>query len=186
MVVMFDVTTPWKREHAMTKEQGTLERIDWKAVLTSDPDVFRSPLQTVVQEVLEAEMTEALQPRRASAFGLVDIVEDRDAASVVVETMTTILSRELHGRSITVNAVAPRPTCTLLLLNGKSRERIERLAKDESRGTPGNPGRHRRRGRIPHRPGRGMDQWSGPARQWRHGLTNEPSRFKPAVERTWP
>ena len=64
MVVMFDVTNPWKREHAMTKQQGTLERIDWKAVLTSDPNGFRALLQTVVQEVLEAEMTEALQAEK--------------------------------------------------------------------------------------------------------------------------
>ena len=48
----------------MTKEQGTPERIDWKAVLTSDPGGFRALLQTVVQEVLEAEMTEALQAEK--------------------------------------------------------------------------------------------------------------------------
>jgi putative transposase len=48
----------------MTKQQGTLERIDWKAVLTSDPNGFRALLQTVVQEVLEAEMTEALQAEK--------------------------------------------------------------------------------------------------------------------------
>jgi putative transposase len=48
----------------MTKQQGTLEGIDWKAVLTSDPNGFRALLQTVVQEVLEAEMTEALQAEK--------------------------------------------------------------------------------------------------------------------------
>ncbi len=57
----------------MTKQEGTLERIDWKAVLTSDANGFRALLQTVVQEVLEAEMTEALQAekgeRTASRLG---------------------------------------------------------------------------------------------------------------------
>src|SRR5476651_273156 len=45
------------------------------------------------------------------------------------ETMTAILSKELRGRNITVNAVAPGPTSTELFLNGKSPELIERMAK---------------------------------------------------------
>ena len=43
--------------------------------------------------------------------------------------MTAILSKELRGRNITVNAVAPGPTSTELFLNGKSPELIERMAK---------------------------------------------------------
>ena len=61
------------------------------------------------------------------------------ATNSAVETMTTILSKELRGRSITVNAVAPGPTATDLFLNGKSRELIDRLAKMnpmERLGTP--------------------------------------------------
>jgi 3-oxoacyl-[acyl-carrier protein] reductase len=61
------------------------------------------------------------------------------ATKSAVETMTTILSKELRGRSITVNAVAPGPTATDLFLNGKSRELIDRLAKMnpmERLGTP--------------------------------------------------
>jgi len=46
-----------------------------------------------------------------------------------VETMTNILAKELRGRSITVNAVAPGPTATDLFLAGKSDEQVERLAK---------------------------------------------------------
>lgn len=46
-----------------------------------------------------------------------------------VETMTAILAKELRGRNITVNAVAPGPTATDLFLNGKSPELIERMAK---------------------------------------------------------
>jgi 3-oxoacyl-[acyl-carrier protein] reductase len=55
------------------------------------------------------------------------------------ETRTAILSKELRGRHITVNAVAPGPTATDLFLNGKSPELIDRLAKMnpmERLGTP--------------------------------------------------
>jgi putative transposase len=55
-----------EREHAMAKHNATPAQPDWKAVLASDEDGFRALLQAVVQEVLEAEMTGALQPRRAS------------------------------------------------------------------------------------------------------------------------
>ena len=51
------------------------------------------------------------------------------ATKAAVEMLTAILSKELRGRSITVNAVAPGPTATDLFLNGKSPELIERLAK---------------------------------------------------------
>ena len=61
------------------------------------------------------------------------------ATKAAVETMTAILSKELRGRSITVNAVAPGPTATDLFLDGKSPELIERIAKMnplERLGTP--------------------------------------------------
>jgi 3-oxoacyl-[acyl-carrier protein] reductase len=61
------------------------------------------------------------------------------ATKSAVETMTAILSKELRGRSITVNAVAPGPVATELFLNGKSPELIERMAKMnplERLGTP--------------------------------------------------
>src|SRR3981189_1836150 len=60
------------------------------------------------------------------------------ATKSAVETMTAILSKELRGRSITVNAVAPGPTADLFL-NGKSPELIDRMAKMnplERLGTP--------------------------------------------------
>jgi 3-oxoacyl-[acyl-carrier protein] reductase len=46
-----------------------------------------------------------------------------------VETMTAILSKELRGRNVTVNAVAPGPVTTELFLEGKSPELVERMAK---------------------------------------------------------
>jgi 3-oxoacyl-[acyl-carrier protein] reductase len=51
------------------------------------------------------------------------------ATKSAIETMTAILSKEMRGRNITVNAVAPGPTATDLFLNGKPPELIERLAK---------------------------------------------------------
>ncbi|WP_372392456.1 SDR family oxidoreductase [Xanthomonas sp. NCPPB 3582] len=51
------------------------------------------------------------------------------ATKAAVETLTAILSKELRGRQITVNAVAPGPTATALFLDGKPPELIERLSK---------------------------------------------------------
>ena len=43
--------------------------------------------------------------------------------------MTAVLAKELRGRSITVNAVAPGPTATDLFLKDKPPELVDRLAK---------------------------------------------------------
>src|SRR5579859_2509903 len=51
------------------------------------------------------------------------------ATKAAVETMTAILAKELRGRNITVNAVAPGPVETELFLGGKSPELVERMAK---------------------------------------------------------
>jgi 3-oxoacyl-[acyl-carrier protein] reductase len=40
-----------------------------------------------------------------------------------------VLSKELRGRDITVNAIAPGPTATKLFLDGKPQEVIDHLAK---------------------------------------------------------
>jgi 3-oxoacyl-[acyl-carrier protein] reductase len=61
------------------------------------------------------------------------------ASKAAVETLTAILAKELRGRSITVNAIAPGPTATDLFLDGKPQELIERMAKMnplERLGTP--------------------------------------------------
>jgi 3-oxoacyl-[acyl-carrier protein] reductase len=62
------------------------------------------------------------------------------ATKAAVETMTAIMAREMRGRGITVNAVAPGPVATGLFLNGKSPELVDRLMKIaplERLGTPG-------------------------------------------------
>ncbi|WP_420996691.1 SDR family oxidoreductase [Cupriavidus sp. 30B13] len=61
------------------------------------------------------------------------------ATKAAIEALTGILAKEMRGRRITVNAVAPGPTATALFLNGKSPELIEHMAKMnplERLGTP--------------------------------------------------
>ena len=50
------------------------------------------------------------------------------ASKSAVEGLTMILARELRGRNITVNTVAPGPTATPLFLEGKSDEAVQGLA----------------------------------------------------------
>ncbi|PHQ71636.1 MAG: 3-ketoacyl-ACP reductase [Sneathiella sp.] len=51
------------------------------------------------------------------------------ATKAGVEALTHVLTKELRGRNITVNTVAPGPTATDLFLNGKPEEVVDRLAK---------------------------------------------------------
>ena len=50
------------------------------------------------------------------------------ASKGAVDAMTLILAKELRGRDITVNAVAPGPTATPLFLDGKPQSVIDHLA----------------------------------------------------------
>ncbi len=61
------------------------------------------------------------------------------ATKGAVEAMTLVLARELRGRDVTVNAVAPGPTATDLFLDGKDQETIDRAAQQsplQRLGTP--------------------------------------------------
>ncbi len=61
------------------------------------------------------------------------------ASKSAVEGMTLILAKELRGRDVTANVVAPGPTATELFLDGKTQEQIDTLAKVsplERLGTP--------------------------------------------------
>jgi len=51
------------------------------------------------------------------------------ATKAGVEAMTRVMAKELRGRDITVNAVAPGPTATALFLDGKPQAVIDHLAK---------------------------------------------------------
>lgn len=50
------------------------------------------------------------------------------ATKGAVEAITLILAKELRGRDVTVNTVAPGPTATPLFLHGKTEEQIEHMA----------------------------------------------------------
>ncbi|MEU9993106.1 SDR family oxidoreductase [Streptomyces sp. NPDC048045] len=61
------------------------------------------------------------------------------AGKGAVEALTMILARELRGRDVTVNCVAPGPTATDMFLDGKDEETVARLAAQpplERLGTP--------------------------------------------------
>ncbi|MBA4107398.1 MAG: 3-ketoacyl-ACP reductase [Pirellula sp.] len=61
------------------------------------------------------------------------------ATKAAVEVYTAILAKELRGRSITVNAVAPGPVATELFFEGKSEEHVARLANLNPFGRLGEP-----------------------------------------------
>ena len=61
------------------------------------------------------------------------------ATKAAVEAMTSVLAKELRGRNITVNAIAPGPTATKLFLDGKPQEVIDRLSSMAPLGRLGQP-----------------------------------------------
>ncbi|MBQ1050128.1 SDR family oxidoreductase [Micromonospora sp. C51] len=61
------------------------------------------------------------------------------ASKGAVDAMTLALAKEMRGRDVTVNAVAPGPTATPLFLQGKDEKTVQRMARmnpSERLGTP--------------------------------------------------
>ncbi|MDR3480724.1 MAG: SDR family oxidoreductase [Burkholderiaceae bacterium] len=52
-----------------------------------------------------------------------------NATKAAIESFTKVFAKELRGRNITVNAVAPGPIATSLFLDGKTEEQIQTFAK---------------------------------------------------------
>ena len=65
---------------------------------------------------------------RAIAVGG-DVADEEAMSSAFAESITLILARELRGKDVTVNAVAPGPTATALFLDGKDEATIANLSK---------------------------------------------------------
>jgi putative transposase len=65
-MVMFNVTHS-ERSPTMTTAKDKPAAAAIKDLLSQSPDGLREIVRAVMQEMLEAEMTDALQPRRASA-----------------------------------------------------------------------------------------------------------------------
>lgn len=63
-----------------------------------------------------------------------------NATKAAVEAFTHVFAKELRGRNITVNAVAPGPIATSLFLDGKTEEQIQTFAKMPPLQRLGQPG----------------------------------------------
>jgi 3-oxoacyl-[acyl-carrier protein] reductase len=61
------------------------------------------------------------------------------ATKGAVEALTRVFAKELRGRGITCNAVAPGPVATELFLTGKSDELIQQIANSAPLGRLGQP-----------------------------------------------
>jgi hypothetical protein len=61
---------PLARMHTITKTQGKSRAIDVKAVLAGDEEYLQALARTALDEVLEAEMSEALGAEGSGAAGL--------------------------------------------------------------------------------------------------------------------
>ncbi|MCI0386931.1 SDR family oxidoreductase [Streptomyces sp. CNQ085] len=61
------------------------------------------------------------------------------ASKGAVEAMTLVLAREMRGKDVTVNAMAPGPTATPLFPEGKNQATIDNLVKAAPLGRLGTP-----------------------------------------------
>jgi 3-oxoacyl-[acyl-carrier protein] reductase len=83
------------------------------------------------------------------------------ASKGAVEALTAVLAKEVRGREVTVNTVAPGPVATDLFLAGKSQELLDRLAAEPPMGRLG----------TPEDIARVVSFLAGPDGRWVHGQT---------------
>jgi Dehydrogenases with different specificities (related to short-chain alcohol dehydrogenases) len=93
------------------------------------------------------------------------------ASKAAVESLTQVFAKEMRGRNITVNAVAPGPGGDRPVPARQERRADPDLRQDGPAGTSGSARRHRSRCVFPGRPGLGLGQRANPARQRWAGLT---------------
>ena len=62
------------------------------------------------------------------------------ATKGAIDAMTMILAKELRGRDVTVNAIAPGPTATALFLEGKDQDTVDQMASMAPLERLGQPG----------------------------------------------
>jgi 3-oxoacyl-[acyl-carrier protein] reductase len=113
-------------------------RMDLAPLATFDLDVLDEQVRVNVRGTFVVSQQAVQQLRdggtlinfSSSVIGLAIPTYSISAATKgAVEAMTLILARELRGRDITVNVVAPGPTATDLYLDGKDQETIDRAAQ---------------------------------------------------------
>ena len=92
------------------------------------------------------------------------------ATKAGVEAMTHVLTKELRGRNITVNAVAPGPTATRPVPRRQARGGGRSACQAGAARAPRATGRHRGRRVVPGRARRRVGQWPDLARQRRRDL----------------
>jgi transposase-like protein len=69
MRVIVTITDPWLRMHTMTVKKGKAEIGRMKELLAGDDEFIRSVVRAALQEVLEAEMTEAVGAGKGADAG---------------------------------------------------------------------------------------------------------------------
>ena len=89
MRVMRDQPDPLARMHTMTKKQGKSGTIDVKALLSEDGEFLRALVRTAVQEVLEAEMTEALGAEKSLPLARTGANGGRAGRAITGRTLIT-------------------------------------------------------------------------------------------------
>jgi 3-oxoacyl-[acyl-carrier protein] reductase len=119
---------------------GTLEDFD--------PEVFDRLVAVNIRGTFLVSQQAARRTRPGGAIINISTAAERQAipgygpyamTKGAVEGLTLILARELKGRDITVNTVAPGPTETDLFLRGKNEELVQKIAELNPFGRLGQP-----------------------------------------------